>query len=62
MNITDIADWKNCSSVTKINKLNPRPYLREVSEILFTKGKFSFSYRTYANDVFVEADILQKKL
>lgn len=61
MDINDIADWKNCSSITKINKLNPRPYLREVSEIMFTKGKFSFSYRTFANDLFIEVDVLQEK-
>ncbi|CAH1110446.1 unnamed protein product [Psylliodes chrysocephalus] len=61
LNINEIADWKNCSSITKINRLNPRPYLRDVSEMIFTKGKLSFEYRTFENSAFTEVDILQER-
>lgn len=62
VSISQIADWKNCCSITKINKLEPRPYLRNISEIIFKKGSLLISYRTFENDKFLtNIDLLQEK-
>lgn len=61
LNFTDIREWKNCTSLSKINRLDPRPYIRNISEIIFKRNHLTMIYRTFSDKTFHEVDILQNK-
>lgn len=46
MKIADFRDWKDYSFLSKINKLRPRPYLRDMVQITATRGSFDLKYKT----------------
>lgn len=39
MQISDFYDWKDCTSIYKVNKLNPRPYLANMVNVIAERGK-----------------------
>ncbi|KAF2904979.1 hypothetical protein ILUMI_01201 [Ignelater luminosus] len=61
INISQIADWKKCTSIIKINRLEPRPFLRDISKLIFRKETLLVSYRTFESDTFTDIDVVQEK-
>lgn len=46
MELGDFHNWENGTSQYKLNKISPRPYLSEMVEVSFLRGKKTFSYKT----------------
>lgn len=57
----EITDWSKSSDRLRINRLNPSPYLWDVSEMIFTEGKHLFEKRTFENSSFSEVSIPQER-
>jgi len=46
MSIEDFSDWKDCSSLYKINHTTPHPYLSDMITVRAVLGKRSLTYKT----------------
>ena len=53
MTVSDFRDWADESSMYKINKLTPRPYLADIVWFLVERGKYSIDYKTEFNQSLV---------
>lgn len=59
MKVGDFRDWKDYSSLSKINKISPRPYLKQMVQITATRGSFELKYKTrYFSDEEFDLDFL----
>lgn len=61
MNFFDFAEWPDSSSLTKINKCEPRPYVSDFTKLMFVRGKKSMYYATDFDGEFVELDFIMQK-
>ncbi|KAF6209662.1 hypothetical protein GE061_015411 [Apolygus lucorum] len=59
----DFYEWEDNSSTSKINRTVPRPYMKDMVEVVATRGKLTLSYRTrFTSDETHVMDFTKKKL
>lgn len=58
---SDFIQWKDHSSISKINRSNPRPYLSEISFIRTTRGQRTLIYRNGINTDNLQLNFLSAK-
>lgn len=62
MTINDFFDWKDFSSKYKIQRINPKPYLQDMSHLLFKEGEYVMWYKNnFLDDDFVKLNFLIAK-
>lgn len=58
---SDFADWPDWTSMAKINKAVPRPYISNMSKIKFVRGKKTMFYANSFKDEWIELDFIMAK-
>jgi hypothetical protein len=61
MKPTDFLDWKDHSSMYKVNKQQPRPYLSEMVQVCATRGLQILHYRNHFSEPLQELYFLAAK-
>ncbi|XP_050306918.1 uncharacterized protein LOC126743745 [Anthonomus grandis grandis] len=61
MELSDFRDWKDHSSLMKIKKYSPRPYLSDIVKLKFERGSFSLWYSNEYNSHYTEVNFLTAK-
>lgn len=46
LKVSDFYEWKDHTSQYKLNKITPRPYLADMVEVRFERGKRTLTYKT----------------
>jgi len=62
MTVSDFRDWPDESSMYKISKLTPRPYLADIVWLRVERGKYSIDYKTeFDQSAVTECNFLSAK-
>lgn len=61
MELRDFRDWKDHSSLMKIKKHSPRPYLSDIVKLKFERGSFNLSYSYEYDSQYTELNFLTAK-
>ncbi|XP_050499069.1 uncharacterized protein LOC126879820 [Diabrotica virgifera virgifera] len=61
MDISDFKNWKDHSSLAKIKKHSPRPYLSNIVKVKFIRGSFNMSYSYEYDSPYKELNFLTAK-
>lgn len=63
LRLNDFYQFEDCSSVYKLNKQQPRPYLKDMVEITATRGEHTLTYRTSfaADSEYIPLNFLKSK-
>lgn len=62
MGVNNFFNWENYISLSKLNKLNPRPYINQFVNIKFKRASKCFEYKLRFNNDYTELDILNSKI
>lgn len=58
----DFFNWPDNSSIYKINNLNPRPYLKDIVQVVAQRGKYVLYYKTsFSSETLLELNFLKAK-
>lgn len=59
MDIRRFYDWKDFTSQYKLNQIKPRPYLNDMVNLSFSRGKYTMQYKTsFDQDNYIELNFL----
>ncbi|CAH1115662.1 unnamed protein product [Psylliodes chrysocephalus] len=61
MNLTDFKEWKDNSSLQKIKKYSPKPYLSDIVKLKFERGSFSMWYSYEYDSPYKEQNFVTAK-
>lgn len=61
MSLEMFYEWKDHASQCKLKKTEPRPYLHDMSEVIFTRGKKTLIYKKSFSDEGCELNFLNFK-
>ncbi|KAJ2937827.1 hypothetical protein O0L34_g17802 [Tuta absoluta] len=62
MTVQHFFKYEDCMAPQKVNNRKPRPYLNEMVQMKFTRGKFTITYKKSFDDEYdVELDFIKQK-
>lgn len=61
MNTHDFFQWKDCSSKFKLQKVTPKPYLKNMVHLNFKRGENVFSFKNNFSEEFTVLNFLSAK-
>lgn len=63
LDLKHFFEWKDYSSQYKLSKTNPRPYLHDMVEVIFTRGLKTIKYRNdFLTDEYTELNFLSASI